>query len=238
MGGFMKKKICQRARFEVFNQSQNSRSAQRQETFLLERLLEEAGHEDTSLVEDIKKGFDLTGGLPRSGVFNQKFRPASMTCEDLRKVSNLSRDVLLESVQSSGDKEVGISLFAATLKEVEKGCTKGPISREELPAGSTLTKRFPVKQKNKVRPIDDYKASLVNFAVAQSEGVTIDTIDHIASMIAFWMKSGCLSAKDSLVAKCWDLLDAYKQVPLSDEAFHLDSYLAVYDPGCSSAKIF
>ena len=26
--------------------------------------------------------------------------------------------------------------------------------------------------------------------------------------------------------------------PLSDEAFHLDSYLAVYDPGCSSAKIF
>ena len=27
-------------------------------------------------------------------------------------------------------------------------------------------------------------------------------------------------------------------VPLPDEAFHLDSYLAVYDPSCSSAKIF
>ena len=45
------------------------------------------------MVEDIKHGFDLTGALPRSGVFNQKFRPASMTCEDLRKVSNLSREV-------------------------------------------------------------------------------------------------------------------------------------------------
>ena len=155
---------------------------------LLERLLEEAGHEDTSLVEDIKKGFDLTGALPRPGVFNQKFRPASMTCEDLRKVSNLSRDVLLESVQNSGDKEVDISLFAATLKEVEKGFIKGPISREELPAGSTLTNRFPVKQKNKVRPIDDYKASLANVAVTQSEGVTIHTIDHIASMITFSIK--------------------------------------------------
>ena len=150
-----------------------------------------------------------------------------MTCEDLRKVSNLSRDVFLESVQSSGDKEVDISLFAATLKEMEKGFIKGPISREELPAGSALTKRFPVKQKNKVGPIDDYKASLVNFAVTQSEGVTIHTIDHIASMIAFWVKSGSLSAKDGLVAKCWGLSDAYKQVPLSDEAFHLDSYLAV-----------
>ena len=167
------------------------------------------------------KRADLTGALPRSGVFNQKFRPASMTCEDLRKVSNLSRDVLLESVQSSGDKEVDTSLFAATPKGVEKGFIKGPISREELPAGSSLTKCFPVKQENKVRPIDDYKASLVNFAVAESQGVTIHTFDHIASMIAFSIKSGSLSAKDGLVAKCWDLSDAYKQVPLSDEAFHL-----------------
>ena len=203
---------------------------------LLERLLEEAGHEDTGLVEDIKRGFDLTGA-DQTGVFNQKFRPASMACEDLRKVSNLSRDVLLESVQSSGDKEIDLSLFTATVNEVEKGFIKGPISKEELPVGSTLTKRFPVKQKNKMRPID-YKASLVNFAVAQNEGVTLHTIDHIASMIAFWMKSGSLSVKDGLVAKCWDLSDAYKQVPLSDEAFHLDSYLAVYDPGCSSAKIY
>ena len=205
---------------------------------LLKQLLNEAGHEDMGLVEDITRGFDLTGALPRSGVFNQKFRPASMSCEDLRNVSNLSRSVLLESVQSSGDKEIDLSLFSATLKEVEKGFMQGPIDKEDLPAGSTPTKRFPVKQKNKVRPIDDYKASLLNFAVAQNEGVTIHTIDHIASMIAFWMRSGSLSASDGLVAKCWDLSDAYKQVPLSDEAFHLDSYLAVYDPECSSAKIF
>ncbi len=161
-----------------------------------------------------------------------------MTCEDLRKVSNLSRDVLLESLQSSGDRETDLSLFAATMKEVEKGFIKGPITTEELPAGFTLTKCFPVKQKNKVRPIDDYKASLVNFAVTQSEGVIIHTIDHIASMLAFWMRSSSLEVEDNLVAKCWDLSDAYKQVPLSDEAFQLDSYLAVYDPSCSSAKIF
>ena len=70
-----------------------------------------------------------------------------MTCENLRKVSNLSREVLLESVQSSGDKEIDLSLFATTLKEVEKGLIQGPINKEDLPAGSTLTKRFPVKQK-------------------------------------------------------------------------------------------
>ena len=81
---------------------------------LLETLITKAGHEDLGRVDDIKKGFDLTGALPRSGVFTQKFGPASMTCDDLRKVSDLSRSVLLESVQSSGDGEPDVSFLAAT----------------------------------------------------------------------------------------------------------------------------
>ena len=205
---------------------------------LLDNLIKDSGHEDLTLVDDLTRGFDLTGALPRSGVFSQKFRPASMTCEDLRKVSELSRSVVIESLQSSGDPELDRGLFEATMKEVEKGFLEGPVCRSSLPPGSTLTKRFPVKQKNKVRPMDDYKASLVNFAVTQNEGVTIHTIDHIASMTACWMKSGHLSLEDPLVAKCWDLSDAYKQVPLSDNAFELDSYLAVYDPSSKDAKIF
>ena len=202
--------------------------------WLLDSLIRASGHEDVNLVEDIKRGFDLTGSLPTSGVFSHKFRPASMTCKDLRKVS----EALLGTVQSAGDSEIDRGLYEATVKEGEKGFIEGPVEKESLPAGSTLTKRFPVKQKNKVRPIDDYKASLVNYAVTQTEGVTIHTIDHIAAMTAWWMRSGALTPEDALVAKCWDLSDAYKQVPLSDEAFDLDSYLAVFDPGTSSAKIF
>ncbi len=49
-----------------------------------------------------------------------------MSCEDLRRVSDLSRAVLLESVQSSGDGELDTSLFEATLKEVEKDFMQGP----------------------------------------------------------------------------------------------------------------
>ena len=44
------------------------------------------------------------------------------------------------------------------------------------------------EETNKVRPIDDCKASMVKFAVTQNEGVTIHTIDHIAAMIALWME--------------------------------------------------
>ena len=96
---------------------------------LLSLLFRKAGHEDLSLVDDLKRGFDLTGALPRSGVFSQKFRPASMSCEDLRWVSDLGRTVLLESVQSLADKELDSSPFEATMEEVEKGFIQGPIDK-------------------------------------------------------------------------------------------------------------
>ena len=83
---------------------------------LLDVLIKDSGHEDLTLVDDLTKGFHLTGALPRSGVFSQKFRPASMTCEDLRKVSELSRSVIIESVQSSGDLELDRELFEATMR--------------------------------------------------------------------------------------------------------------------------
>lgn len=72
----------------------------------------------------------------------------------------------------------------ATRKEVSKGFLIGPISEDALLQGATLTRRFPVRQKNKIRPI----ASMVNASVTQIEGVTVYTIDHIAAMIALWMR--------------------------------------------------
>ena len=110
-------------------------------------LIHEAGQEDLSLVDDLKNGFDLTGVLPRSGVFSQKFRPASMSCDDLRRVFDLGLEVFLESVQSSGDKDLDASLFEATMKEVEKGFIQGLISKSEFPAGSTFDKTFPCETK-------------------------------------------------------------------------------------------
>ncbi len=67
--------------------------------------------------------------------------------------------------------------------------------------------------------------------------MTIHTIDHIAAMMAYWMRNGSMKPEDILVAMCWDLSDAYKQVPLSDDAFDLDSYLAAYDPNSESSNI-
>lgn len=44
-------------------------------------------------------------------------------------------------------------------------------------------------KKNQVRPIDDYKANMVNHFVLQTEGVTVHAIDHIVSMVSYWLKA-------------------------------------------------
>lgn len=82
-----------------------------------------------------------------------------------------------------------------------------------VPVVALLTKRFPVEQKNKVQPINDYKANMVNQSVAQTEGVTVRTIDRVASTGAYWLKaSKRLTGRSELQAKCWDLSHPYKRI--------------------------
>lgn len=199
---------------------------------LFGKLIEQSGHEDVSLIQDLANGFSFTGELPKSGVFKNKLRPAKISCENLRKLARLSRESILKSVAKSSDPELDVALMEATRKEVTKGFLVGPIMPADLPDDCLLTKRFPVKQKNKVRPIDDYKANMVNHSVTQSEAVTIHTLNHIAAMIAYWLKAS-RGARDcrQLVAKCWGLSDAYKQILLSGQAFDKDSFLVLFDPG-------
>eukprot|EP00435_Cladocopium_sp_Y103_P011386 s2311_g3.t1 len=105
-------------------------------------------------------------------------------------------------------------VYAATMKELDKGFLRGPVDAQSLPQGATLTRRFGVVQGDKVRPIDDYKASLVNASVTQPEVVCIHSIDHIAG------------------------LGAELQVPLSEGAYEYDSYIVVFNPRSNKAEIF
>eukprot|EP00438_Fugacium_kawagutii_P024944 Skav213201 [mRNA] locus=scaffold2826:375883:385109:- [translate_table: standard] len=206
---------------------------------LFEKLIIEAGHQDIGLIQDLTRGFGLTGELPKSGVFDRHLRPAKVSCDNLRTYAKVSRDSILKTVSSSGEEELDRGLWEATLKEVGKGFLEGPVEPASMPPESLLTKRFPVRQKNKIRPIDDYKANMVNQSVTQTEGVTIHTIDHIASMVAYWLRaSSSLDGRAELVAKCWDLSDAYKQIPLSDDPYSRDAFLAVYCPDSQKAEVF
>ena len=151
----------------------------------------------------------------------------------------MCRQGMLDMTQSSGDSELDDQLYAATRKEVAKGFLDGPLDPGDLPAGATLTRRFGVKQKSKTRPIDDYKASFVNSSVSQTEVASVHTVDHIAAMVACIMRTAETQGRQlDLTAKAWDLADAYKQVPLSDRAFEMDSFLVVFSPLTKGPEIY
>ena len=147
--------------------------------------------------------------------------------------------MLLASAKGSGDAVVDEGVLKATLKEKELGFLEGPIDAATIPSGATLTRRFGVFQKDKVRPIDDYKASLVHSAVTQVEVVTLHGFDHIAclgsSLLAAAQQRG---RRLQLVSKCWDLAAAYKQIPLSDEAYEKDSYLVIFNPNTGKPEVY
>ena len=108
--------------------SQDGMSCRRREILvgkkqvLLKKLMVDTDHTDYDLFDtNLVTGFDLTGALPESNVFSRSVKPATMSCEDLRRVSDLSRGGQLQSISSSGDPQLDEELYAATMKEVKKG---------------------------------------------------------------------------------------------------------------------
>ncbi|CAE7664604.1 car [Symbiodinium sp. CCMP2592] len=213
---------------------------------LFEELLLEVGHEDVDLVKDIAHGFDLTGKLPRSNVFAKRFRPAEQSESQLRSSAKRLRDGPLATIKASEDPVIDQGVLKATMKELERGFVDGLLSPDQIPEDASLTHRFGVIQGSnedgpKVRPIDNYLSSQVNAAVTQVEQVSVHTIDVVAGMLACWLNEWFISGRpehSTPVCKAWDLRTAYKQLPLSDLAYALDSFFVLFNIERGASEIY
>ena len=210
------------------------------------RMLEAIQHEDISLVENMATGFNLTGVLPRSHVFISKFKPADQSAAQLRRGAKRLRDGLMATVKPAVDPTVDKGVLEATRKELERGLVLGPVPPSEVPAGASLTHRFGVIKGQaeggpKVRPIDDYLASQVNATITQVESVPVHSVDVVAGMLGAWLHEwfgAGRKAEGAPKCKAWDLRAAYKQLPLSDSSFELDSHFVIYNVENGANEIF
>ncbi|CAE7204871.1 car [Symbiodinium sp. CCMP2592] len=213
---------------------------------LFRHLLCEIQHEDTTLVDDILHGFDLTGKLPRSNVFTRRFKPAEQSEAQLRAGAKRLREGLVATIKASDDPEVDRGVLKATRKELERGFIEGPVPLDQIPEHASLTHRFGVLQGHtdegpKVRPIDNYLTSQVNSSVTQVEQVSVHTIDVVAGMLGCWLNEWFMSGRpehSAPVCKAWDLRTAYKQLPLSDSSFELDSFFILFNIEESGGEVY
>jgi len=213
---------------------------QKKRLVLFGDLIREVGHEDGDLHMEVAKGFDLSGPIPRSGVYRKRKKPGNLGRAELRRRAGTVRKAIVASTKGSGDDEIDMAVFDVTTKEKESGWLHGPYSLEELPHDASVTRRFGIRQGGKVRPIDNFTESMVNLTASAGETIELHGTDTIAAIVAYWMetmtKAKCGSCP-GLKVKTWDLKKAYKQLRVSTDGLN-DSYLAEFDPGAKKTLVY
>ena len=206
---------------------------------LIRQLAQDIGWPDTEIHKEMLEGFRLVGKGTKSGVFKPEVKAATMTEMDLMEKAKFLRPLILGKIASSKAPEYLTELHNITDNEAgDKGWLEGPMSAaqvsEQLGDVWLPVQRFAVRQKNKLRPIDNFAENKVNEAWECPEKIDLHALDQLTWLISIVckvaaakgvievpLKSGkCLRGKlhedwnmESL--KCListlDLKDAYKQ---------------------------
>ena len=133
-------------------------------------------------MQDIARGFDLSGPIPGCREFKPKLTLASMPVRELHRAAPLMREITMANTGSSGDAVLDEALYEATMKEVSKGWLAGPLDTTSLGPTSVVSRRFGIWQGDKCRPIDDFKASCVNATASSVDSVAFHSADTVAAV--------------------------------------------------------
>ena len=205
---------------------------------LMRHIIDTEGYDDKTLVDDVSNGFSLVGEVPKSNVLPRKLLPAVISEQELHANSHKANLALRYMTRSSGDLELDEKLWAKTISEVDKGWMLGPLTWDTLNSGDTVSRRFPLEQGGKVRPIDDLSQSQINSTVTCYEQATVDGPDVICAFATFLMR--CLADQGkpaTLLGRSLDLASAYRQLAIADSS-RKHAFLSVYNPASSSAELF
>ena len=180
-------------------------------------ILQDLGYKDLGVVEEVARGTELLGQVPLTGVFEQSFKPAVATPEQVQARAVASREKVLSALKSQGnlDKEVKDK----SLKEV-------------------VSKRFGLEQgtgeNRKVRLVDDLSSSTVNDAVQTCESPKPHGVEVVSALCMKCMDS---MPRRSMSGRCYDLKAAYRQLGLSESALDA-SFVTFPDPESGEPVIY
>ena len=157
-----------------------------------------------------------------------------ITTEELAEQAPASNKAIFHSVRSSGDSAVDTEVFQKTLEERDAGWLRGPVPFSELGEGCVLSRRFGLKQPNKVRLIDDLSKSNINATVQTPEAPKPHSTDVIASLTLALLLG---ASGRNILGKTFDLKSAYRQLGIHPDSLCC-SYITCFDPSSRSPAIF
>ena len=222
-------------------------------------LLEETQYPDLDIVSEVTEGIRLVGPASESKAFPHGITHAQQTVEQLQAQSTWRRRATIGKCRSSGDGDADEELWSQSIAEVDDGWLEGPFYEEDavtakLGTSSWIcTRRFPLKQPNKIRLIDDGLESGLNSAYSCYNRLQLMDMDSVVSLSHTILQTLACNGKGTfsiplstgeilegsvhrawgrncaLVGRTLDLTAAYKQLAVSpDQPFV--RVLTAYDP--------
>ena len=181
---------------------------------LWKEILLELNYSDCAVVDDICKGFPLTGWAKKTDVFEACVRKPEHSLEQLKKKSKGLNAAVLGSLGKGEWTEVDSKVWSDTQDELAKGWL-APSS--DVPF-FFVAKRFGLVQKDKIRMIDDFSICGINSAYGLTEKLRVQAVDELASFLALLLNHPEHSKLPQVVGRTYDLKSAYKQFGVDD--FH------------------
>jgi hypothetical protein len=160
---------------------------------LLKKLAQGIKWPDSEIHHEMTQGLRLVGKGTQSGVFKPEIKHASMT-EELLKKAKFLRPLILGRIASTEPSEFLEELHDITESEAgDKRWLEGPFSAEQVGAlvGREWipVQRFAVKQKNKLRPIDNFAENRVNDAWECPEKIDLHALDQLTWIVSVVCKA-------------------------------------------------
>ena len=209
---------------------------------LFREMLADAGVNDATLMDEMCAGFRLVGDLEESGQSQPHFKPAVLSLEQLKQTAVWAQKAVTASCKKVlDDLDIAAAVRDETMDQAsdEERWVVGPFSAEQVTErlGNLWvpSRRFGVRQNNKISAVDDFSQFLINSAVTCHEKIDFEGINSICATARFFLgaptgdgrwlipadgepASGSLSRKWTggtavdLFGRCLDLKHAYKQL--------------------------
>ena len=176
-------------------------------------ILQSLDYPDKSLLKHIAEGFPISGWLPESNVFPKETRRPEYDVETIKKMaSGLNKAILQQTLNQDRDETVA-ETWRSTLEELEKGWVF--LDSDAGYDSFLLARRFGLKQKEKIRVIDDCTIGGFNRTTGAREKLKLHSIDEMAAYVSWTMSNVTGFSTSDWVGKTYDLTSAYKQFGVS-----------------------
>ena len=177
---------------------------QNKKIIIFEQMINEYQIADKEAPKILSEGVDMAGRIPASDNLPRQFFPATVPEEDLEALGPVLNQAALSRAASAND--LTAETWMKTLEERDRGWLAGPFAPCDPECPKLLSNRFGVKQKEKVRCVDDMSASLINSTTFAEEKVSLHSTDVMASAVAEWFRVRTECGKSpKLTAKSFDL---------------------------------